>query len=133
EPLEQVGTLRDRLAGEQSEAEYELSKLAEREAASYPGTRRSIEVRAGTPAEVVTAVAEDHDATLMVMSTHGRSGLGRVVFGSVAEAVLRDGTVPLLLVRPEALRTAATAATGAPAGGSSAPEPTVTVTLDAGE
>jgi hypothetical protein len=37
---------------------------------------------------------------LIVMSTHGRSGLGRLVFGSVAESVLRGTRVPILLVRP---------------------------------
>jgi nucleotide-binding universal stress UspA family protein len=35
-----------------------------------------------------------------VMATHGRSGFSRVVFGSVAERLLREGTVPLLLIRP---------------------------------
>ena len=34
------------------------------------------------------------------MSTHGRSGLGRIIFGSVAESVLRGTRVPILLVRP---------------------------------
>jgi hypothetical protein len=38
---------------------------------------------------------------LIVMSTHGRSGVGRLVFGSVAESVPRGTTVPLLLVRPK--------------------------------
>jgi len=34
------------------------------------------------------------------MSTHGRSGLGRIIFGSVPESVLRGTRVPILLVRP---------------------------------
>jgi len=37
--------------------------------------------------------------TLVVMSSHGRSGLARFALGSVAERLLRDGTAPLLLVR----------------------------------
>ncbi|MBI4506345.1 MAG: universal stress protein [Chloroflexi bacterium] len=41
-------------------------------------------------------------ADLIVMSTHGRSGLGRWVYGSVAEAVLRKSPVPVLLVQPTA-------------------------------
>jgi hypothetical protein len=36
---------------------------------------------------------------LIVMSTHGRSGLGRLVVGSVAESVLRGTTTPILIVR----------------------------------
>jgi nucleotide-binding universal stress UspA family protein len=39
---------------------------------------------------------------LVVMSTHGQSGLGRWVFGSVAEKVLRHGETPLLLVHARA-------------------------------
>ncbi len=39
---------------------------------------------------------------LIVMSTHGRTGFGRLVFGSVAESVLRGTTVPILLLRPSA-------------------------------
>jgi hypothetical protein len=37
---------------------------------------------------------------MIVMTTHGRSGLPRLVFGSVAESVLRSTATPLLLVRP---------------------------------
>jgi len=37
---------------------------------------------------------------LIVMSTHGRTGFGRLVWGSVAESVLRGTTVPILLLRP---------------------------------
>jgi nucleotide-binding universal stress UspA family protein len=48
---------------------------------------------------VEAAVAQKID--LIVMSTHGHSGLGRLVFGSVAESVLRGTTVPILIVRGE--------------------------------
>lgn len=41
--------------------------------------------------------AAKHDADLIAMATHGRSGLSRVLLGSVAESVLRHGKVPLLL------------------------------------
>jgi nucleotide-binding universal stress UspA family protein len=46
---------------------------------------------------VVTAAQEEH-ADLIIMSTHGRSGFGRWVYGSVAEHVLHDSRVPILLV-----------------------------------
>jgi hypothetical protein len=36
---------------------------------------------------------------LIVMSTHGRSGIGRLILGSVAESVLRGTTTPILLLR----------------------------------
>ena len=59
---------------------------------------------------IVEAAAARH-AGLIVMSTHGRTGLGRLVLGSVAEAVIRGTTTPILLVRdstaPVVARTAA--------------------------
>ncbi|MDO8688376.1 MAG: universal stress protein, partial [Dehalococcoidales bacterium] len=53
-------------------------------------------------AENIIETAKKTDADLMVMSTHGRSGLGRFVFGSVAEKILRHGEIPLLLVNARA-------------------------------
>ncbi|MBI4180891.1 MAG: universal stress protein [Chloroflexi bacterium] len=49
-------------------------------------------------ANEIIEVSKKIDADLVVMSTHGQSGLGRWVFGSVAEKVLRHGETPLLLV-----------------------------------
>ncbi len=58
-------------------------------------------VRYGKPAvEIVSHVADNH-ADLVAMSTHGRSGLSRLVMGSVAEAVVRNAGVPVLLVHPQ--------------------------------
>jgi nucleotide-binding universal stress UspA family protein len=59
------------------------------------------EVADGTPAHVILDVARRLDVSLIVMSTHGRSGIGRVVFGSVADAVVRNSHLPVLLVRPQ--------------------------------
>lgn len=59
-------------------------------------------MREGDPAKVIVSeAAHDPGITLVVMSTHGRSGLGRWFFGSVSEKVLHASPVPLLLVRPE--------------------------------
>jgi nucleotide-binding universal stress UspA family protein len=54
----------------------------------------------GPPAEAIVEAARFRGADLIVMSSHGRSGLGRLVLGSVAETVLRASTVPILLIRP---------------------------------
>ncbi len=59
-----------------------------------------IDVRVGLPAESIAQAASEHDAMLVVMATHGRNGLARMLMGSVADAVLHHGQVPLLLVRP---------------------------------
>lgn len=50
-------------------------------------------------AEAILEEAQREPATLVVMSTHGRGGLGRLVFGSTAQAVLQRSPVPLLLIR----------------------------------
>ncbi len=66
------------------------------------GCRSAIQMHVwyGAPASVIVEAARVNRADVIVMSTHGRSGLGRLVFGSVAESVLRGTTVPILLVRP---------------------------------
>jgi nucleotide-binding universal stress UspA family protein len=71
----------------------------------------TVEYRLGPAEQELLAVLQPGD--LLVMATHGRSGLGRWFLGSVAEAVLRRSPVPVLLVRakvPEADRSAAGAA-----------------------
>jgi nucleotide-binding universal stress UspA family protein len=50
------------------------------------------------PAEIVNA-AREVQADLIAMTTHGRSGLRRLMFGSVAEAVLRHSDIPVFLLR----------------------------------
>lgn len=63
------------------------------------GVRARVLVRSGDPAEEILACARAERVGLIAMSTHGRSGLGRALFGSVAEGVLRRARVPILLVR----------------------------------
>ena len=50
--------------------------------------------------EAIVEYAEKRGIDLIVMSTHGRGGLSRLVFGSVAEGVVRQAPCPVLLVRP---------------------------------
>jgi nucleotide-binding universal stress UspA family protein len=56
-------------------------------------------VRRGNPADEIVTAARETGADLIAMSTHGRGGLGRLVFGSVAQAVLRHVDTPVLLMR----------------------------------
>ena len=56
------------------------------------------EIITGNPAEMILDVAEVDEADLIVMSTHGRSGLSRLIYGSVAESVLRGARAPVLLI-----------------------------------
>ncbi len=57
------------------------------------------EVAVGMPAETIIDYAAEHDMRLIIMHTHGRSGLSRWVYGSVADRVLRGAKCPVLLVR----------------------------------
>jgi nucleotide-binding universal stress UspA family protein len=59
----------------------------------------SIEVTRGSPAEQILDYAETHGTDLIAMSTHGRSGIGRWVFGSVTDKVLHSGDTAVLVVR----------------------------------
>jgi universal stress protein A len=53
----------------------------------------------GDPAEVIVRVAEELECGMVVMGTHGRSGISRLLLGSVAEKVLRQCPCPVLTVR----------------------------------
>lgn len=55
-------------------------------------------IEVGVTHQVITQYATDHDVDLVVMGTHGRSGLPRAVLGSVTERVVRVSTVPVLTV-----------------------------------
>jgi universal stress protein A len=49
----------------------------------------------------ISNYARKHDVDLIVISTHGRTGLAHVIMGSVAETIVRTGPCPVLTVRPE--------------------------------
>jgi len=56
------------------------------------------EVRVGTPHEVIAGYADNNDIDLVVMGSHGRSGVRRALLGSVTERVLRSTHIPVLVV-----------------------------------
>lgn len=62
-------------------------------------TIREVERRGYSPPEVILDYQQECDADLVVMSTHGRRGLGRFFVGSVTEAVLRHAGCPVLTLR----------------------------------
>lgn len=64
------------------------------------GTRLESVVASGVVADEIQSVVTVKGIDLLVMSTHGRSGVGRMLFGSVANEVLQQSKVPVLLVRP---------------------------------
>ncbi len=78
--------------------EIELKHLAETLRAD--GYRVHTLVRVGDPVEQIVATAGKGSYDLLAMATRGRTGLTRLVLGSVAESVLRQVTIPMLLMRP---------------------------------
>jgi nucleotide-binding universal stress UspA family protein len=80
------------------EAEEYLVRVAER--VRRAGVDRvETSVWYGAPATAIVEAAGFQRPDLIVMTTHGRSGLGRLIMGSVAESVLRSTTTPILLLR----------------------------------
>jgi nucleotide-binding universal stress UspA family protein len=63
------------------------------------GLQVELSILYGNPATEILSFAEGHHVDLVAISTHGRSGLDRAFYGSVAEKVLRKGGFPLLVVR----------------------------------
>lgn len=58
-----------------------------------------IDVVSGEPAREIVAYAEDHDVDRIVVGSHGREGVSRVLLGSVAEGVVRRAPVTVIVVR----------------------------------
>lgn len=66
------------------------------------GLRVKSEVAEGIPADKIINYSEGNPSTIIVMATHGRSGVRRWAFGSVADKVLTGSSNPVLLIRPHA-------------------------------
>jgi universal stress protein A len=90
----EVGGLEARMI---DEARKRLTATADRAAAV--GIRATTDVVVGKPAPAIAGEAEKRGTDLIVMGTHGRSGLAHLVLGSVAESVLRTAPCPVLTVR----------------------------------
>jgi len=94
EPLP-IADISDQL---EDSAERELPKLAECEECS--GLEIEELIVHGEAAAEIVRVAKDRQVDLIVVSSHGRKGLGRILFGSTAEAVVRHAPCPVLVVKP---------------------------------
>ncbi len=96
----------EKLGEYEENARAYLHGVAQRVNAEF-GVEARLEIGFGEPTETIASVAQQLQATLVVMSTHGRTGMARAVFGSVAAGVLRTAIAPLLLVRPTGITAAA--------------------------
>jgi len=82
------------------EAEEYLAGIAAR-LERQGGKKVETSVWYGPAASAIVEAARVRKADLIAMSTHGRSGLGRLILGSVAESVLRGTNIPILLLRAD--------------------------------
>ena len=91
--IEQVEqTLRER-------AESVVEDVAAR--AEETGVSVVTAVEPGLPDDTLVEYADEHDCDLIVMGTHGRTGIQRRIIGSVAEQIVRDASIPVLTVKTE--------------------------------
>ena len=74
-----------------------LNKLCSREIG--PGVRSEVKVRLGVAWQEIVCEAEESKADLIILSTHGRTGLKHALLGSVTERVVRHAACPVLVVR----------------------------------
>jgi len=79
-------------------AERELPQLADCD--EFNGLAVEEVIVHGDAAAEIVRVASEHEVDLIVVSSHGRTGLGRIIFGSTAEAVVRHASCPVLVVKP---------------------------------
>ena len=94
EPLP-IADITDQL---EDSAERELPKLAECEECA--GIEIEELIVHGEAASEIVRVAKEKKIDLIVVSSHGRTGLGRILFGSTAEAIVRHAPCPVLVVKP---------------------------------
>ncbi|HXH20470.1 MAG TPA: universal stress protein [Dehalococcoidia bacterium] len=92
-----VDVFQSALEAEKEGAHRYLAEVRDRLAAG--GGRVEAFVGEGPATDVILSVAREQGAGVIVMSTHGRGGLGRLVFGSVADGILRRSETPVLLIR----------------------------------
>lgn len=82
-------------------AEKEMEALLQEKNIKKAGITFETQVREGVPFLQIIQGAKEAEADLIVMGTHGRTGLEHVFFGSTAEKVVRKAPCPVLTVRPE--------------------------------
>jgi nucleotide-binding universal stress UspA family protein len=91
--------LRPRDVDHLAEEERRLTSYLEGVKTTFEGERVHVEVRLGDPAEEILDVAESMSNVIIVMASHGRSGIGRMFLGSVANRVVQATFVPVIITK----------------------------------
>jgi nucleotide-binding universal stress UspA family protein len=61
----------------------------------------SVVIKFGDPAQEILDFAKEEQIDMITMTTHGRTGLNRLIFGSVAKKILHKATIPVMVLRPK--------------------------------
>jgi len=67
---------------------------------NFEGIEVEGEIIVGYAAEEILNLAETENVDIIIMGTHGRKGIDRILFGSVAEKVVKNSSIPVLTIRP---------------------------------
>lgn len=91
----------DRLASEISAgAEQDLERFVSEKLGEVKSKAKMLN---GHPVDEIVSFAHSSGADMIVMGTHGHRGINRILFGSVAEGVVKNSDVPVITVRPQDL------------------------------
>lgn len=86
-----------------ADAQAELEREVERRRLENPGAELAFRVVLGVPFKEICRLAEVENYQLIVIGTHGRTGLAHLLIGSTAERVVQHASCPVLSVKPQVL------------------------------
>jgi nucleotide-binding universal stress UspA family protein len=89
----------EKILREEADGRAYLQRVAQR--LRKKGLKVSSVTMPGDPGETIVGYARENEIDLIALSTHGRSGLSRLAFGSVADFVLKRSGLPILIRKPE--------------------------------
>jgi nucleotide-binding universal stress UspA family protein len=95
----ETGGMEKQIKKEEADANQYLNTVAE-SILAQKGLKADCVAELGVAGERIVEYAADNNIELIMLATHGRSGPGRVILGSVADYVVRHARAPVLLVRP---------------------------------
>jgi nucleotide-binding universal stress UspA family protein len=84
-------------SGRKNRAEQYLRKILEK--LKYEGVKTHAQVLVGGVSESITEYSANNKIEMIVIATHGRSGVGKFMLGSIADRLLRSSSIPVLMVR----------------------------------
>ena len=79
-------------------AENKMQSFCDRNLSDFPNYESKVVI--GNPGEEIVKFADEQEIDLIIMGTHGRKGLDRIIMGSVADHVVKSASMPVLTINP---------------------------------